>query len=512
MNGRTRTDSVAGRVWGRLAGMAPLSTGLPLAERYLLIEQLGSGGMSVVWRGFDDVLGRPVAVKVLSTPTAADPAFRAAIRKEARATARLSHPHITQVYDYGEAALPDGPTVSYVVMELLSGQTIGQRLTAGPLPWREAVQIAGQVAQALAAAHRRGVVHRDIAPANVMLTATGAKVLDFGIAALAGGRGDPDGGGLLGTPAYVAPERLDDAPAAPAADVYALGALLYEMLTGAPPVPAKTWPALVEAYRDAPVIAPLAIPELPETVAGMVARCLAADPAARPGTAEVAEALVAAGATPTPPPAAALRAATRETPAVLPGMNATHLLPRIEEEPPPPTMRVGRLALIIAIATVLVLIAAALIVAITRDPHHPSAAATTPLAGVGAGPTWAPSVSVSSATPTPTAAASRAPAAGPGPSASASAPVAPLSVVDEMITAVQHGGDEGQIRPDVAIDFENVLHQLRGQILAGQPVDYARWTSDLRTKISQRMGEHAITDSVGLQLLSFVDQLPHNGG
>src|SRR3954451_13328710 len=259
-NGRTRTDSAAGRLWGRLAGMTPLSTGMPLAERYLLIEQLGSGGMSVVWRSFDDVLGRAVAVKVLSAPTAADPAFRAAIRTEARASARLSHPNITQVYDYGEADLPDGPTVSYVVMELLDGQTLGQRLTGGALPWREAVDIAAQVAQALAAAHRRGIVHRDIAPANVMLTATGAKVLDFGIAALAGGRGDPDGGGLLGPPAYVAPERLDDAPAAPAADVYGLGALLYEMLTGAQPVPAKTWPALVEAYRDGAHIAPLRVP------------------------------------------------------------------------------------------------------------------------------------------------------------------------------------------------------------------------------------------------------------
>jgi serine/threonine-protein kinase len=227
--------------------MTPLSTGLPLAERYLLIEQLGAGGMAVVWRSFDDVLGRPVAVKVLSAPIAADPAFRAAIRKEARAAARLSHPNITQVYDYGETTLPDGQTVSYVVMELLDGQTLGQRLGDGALPWRTAVDIAAQVAGALAAAHRRGIVHRDIAPANVMLTSGGVKVVDFGIAALAGGRGDPDGGGLLGTPAYVAPERLDDAPAAPAADVYALGALLYELLTGAPPVPAKTWQALVEA-------------------------------------------------------------------------------------------------------------------------------------------------------------------------------------------------------------------------------------------------------------------------
>jgi eukaryotic-like serine/threonine-protein kinase len=226
--------------------MAVLSTGLPLANRYLLIEQLGTGGMAVVWRGFDDLLGRPVAVKVLNADIAADPSFRATIYREARSAARLSHPNITHVYDYGEANLPDGETVSYVVMELLEGKTLDDRLADGPLPWPEAVRVAAQVANALAAAHRRGIVHRDIAPANVMLTATGAKVLDFGIAALAGGRGDVDGE-MLGTPAYVAPERLEDAPAAPAADVYALGATLYEALAGQPPLPAKTWPALVEA-------------------------------------------------------------------------------------------------------------------------------------------------------------------------------------------------------------------------------------------------------------------------
>ncbi len=504
--GRTRTDSVGGRVWGRLAGMTPLSTGMPLAERYLLLEQLGAGGMSVVWRGFDDVLGRPVAVKVLSAPTAADPAFRAAIRTEARASARLSHPNITQVYDYGEATLPDGPTVSYVVMELLDGQTLGQRLIGGALPWREAVHIAAQVAQALAAAHRRGIVHRDIAPANVMLTATGAKVLDFGIAALAGGRGDPDGGGLLGTPAYVAPERLDDAPAAPAADVYALGALLYELLTGETPVPAKTWTALAEAYRSAPQIAPLRIPGLPPEVQRLCIRCLAPDPADRPGTAEVAQILLdalnepAADPVPAPPPALAV----------------TQFLPRIDErladerldEPP---ARTRRPAVLIGLAALLLLIATALVLATldgTGSPERDTGTvATSPFPSAAL-----PSAGSSSAPASPT--GNPGSPAGKGGASASTAPsvtaVAPLPIVETMITDVQTCADAGSIRADVALDLENVLHQLRGEIMSEQPVDYATWSSQFRTKISLRVGEQGITESCANQLLSLVDQLSHS--
>jgi len=277
--------------YGRLCLMWSRSTGVALADRYLLIERLGAGGMSVVWRGMDQVLGRRVAIKVLASPIAEAPAFRAVIQREARAAARLAHPHITQIYDYGEASLPDGKYLPYVVMELLDGQTLAQRLQDGPLPWADAVGICAQVADALAAAHHRGIVHRDIAPGNIMLTPTGAKILDFGIAALAGSRGDPEGSGQLGTPAYVAPERLDDAPAAPAGDLYGLGAMLYQALTGGTPLPATTWEALADAYRDGVVIPPLRTPGLPEEVARLCERCLAPDPKDRPGGAEAAQVL-----------------------------------------------------------------------------------------------------------------------------------------------------------------------------------------------------------------------------
>src|SRR5690242_3416075 len=171
-----------------------------LADRYRLVERLGEGGMSVVWRGYDEVLGRQVAVKVLHGGVGTDEASRRLVRAEAKAAARLSHPNLTSVYDYGESTGPGG-RVPFVVMELVEGPTLAERLARGPLAWPAAVRIAADVAAGLAAAHARGLVHRDVKPANVILTASGAKIVDFGIAAVAGARTDGDGTGvLLGTP------------------------------------------------------------------------------------------------------------------------------------------------------------------------------------------------------------------------------------------------------------------------------------------------------------------------
>src|SRR5918999_4364706 len=257
--------------------------GLLLHDRYAIVEQIGVGGMSEVWLAVDQVLDRPVAVKALTAAFDDEPDLFAATWREARATAKLTHPHVTQVYDYGEQRLGDGTVVPYLVMELLDGRNLADRLTAGPLPWPEAVRTAAQVASGLAAAHRMGVVHRDVKPGNVMLTPTGAKVLDFGIAALTGSRPEGDGGWLVGTPAYAAPERLDAGPPDPAADVYALGALLYGALSGRPPLPVATWDEAEEAHRRSPSVAPPSVPGLPAGVAGLVVARLSPDPHPRPG-------------------------------------------------------------------------------------------------------------------------------------------------------------------------------------------------------------------------------------
>jgi serine/threonine protein kinase len=268
--------------------------GLLLHDRYDIVEQIGIGGMSEVWLAIDQVLDRPVAVKALTATLEDDPDLMAATWREARATAKLTHPHVTQVYDYGEETLRNGAIVPYLVMELLDGRNLADRLTDGPLPWPDAVRMASQVAAGLAAAHRMGVVHRDVKPGNVMLTDTGAKVLDFGIAAFSGTRPDVDGAWLVGTPAYAAPERLTASAPDPAADVYALGALLYESLTGEPPLPVVTWDEAEDAHRMAPTFAPPAVPDLPPAVAALCLACLSRDPGRRPRAQQVADALEAA--------------------------------------------------------------------------------------------------------------------------------------------------------------------------------------------------------------------------
>ncbi|MEG3637536.1 serine/threonine-protein kinase [Micromonospora palythoicola] len=268
-----------------------LQPGRLLATRYRLIDQIGSGGMSVIWRAHDEVLDRVVALKVLAPSLAADARFRDMVREEARAAAQLVHPNVTSVHDYGETVSPDGAITSFVVMELLAGEELEFRLTEGPLPWPQAVEIGAQVADALAAAHRLGIVHRDITTANVMMTQVGAKVLDFGIATRIGAPDDDEDGATFGTPAYVAPERLDGAPAQPATDVYSLGVLLHETLTGRVPYPADTWDELTVALAERPPPSLAGVPGLPATVAEICLRCLSRDPADRPTARQVATVL-----------------------------------------------------------------------------------------------------------------------------------------------------------------------------------------------------------------------------
>jgi len=283
-------------MWGHMS-MTDLPGSSLLAGRYRLVERLGAGGMSVVWRGFDEVLGRQVAVKVLPPSTSTDPSFRRRLRAEAQAAARLSHPHITNVYDYGEATTVDGEPVPYVVMELVDGESLAAVLArARRLPWPAAVRICSEVSAALAAAHARGIVHRDVTPANVMLTPSGAKVVDFGISALIGENDiDPDGS-LLGTPAYLAPERLEGGQVSPATDVYAVGLLIYRTLIGQLPWDVGTTTALLRAHQ---YTEPEPLPHvegLPAAVEALIARCLEKRPDDRPSSAELAHVLAGVAA------------------------------------------------------------------------------------------------------------------------------------------------------------------------------------------------------------------------
>jgi serine/threonine-protein kinase len=265
-----------------------------LGGRYQLVQRIGVGGMAEVWRGHDRVLDRPVAVKIMAPAlegTLGDVSGVDLIRTEARAAARLAHPNVANVHDFGTSPAP-GRDMPYIVMELVEGQTLGDHLAAGPLDWRIAVRICAEVAAALAAAHAEHVVHRDIKPANVMLTPSGAKVLDFGIAAAAGSPDpDPDGP-VMGTPAYVAPERFEGLPATPATDMFALGVLLYHCLAGRLPWYADTNTELIHAQRFRPPDPLPPIDDLPAEVLDLCSRCLDTDPRERP-TALVAALLLA---------------------------------------------------------------------------------------------------------------------------------------------------------------------------------------------------------------------------
>lgn len=261
-----------------------------LARRYRLIDRIGSGGMSVVWRARDELLDRLVAVKWLDAQLGGDELYRDLVRREAWATARIKHPAVAAVYDYGEVFGRDGRVRAFVVMEMLDGEPLAARLRLGPLPWREAAAICADIADALATAHEHGVVHRDLTPENVMLTSAGVRVCDFGIAAPVGEPDDDATGSTFGTPTYVAPERLDGRPAQTATDVYGIGVLLHESLTGKPPFPqdawddtAARWPRIAPRFRD--------VPGLPAAIARLCRRCLAYEPVERPSAREVSDRL-----------------------------------------------------------------------------------------------------------------------------------------------------------------------------------------------------------------------------
>ncbi len=204
------------------------------------------------------------------------------MRAEAQLAARLAHPNVASVHDFGLSHASGGDEVPYIVMELVDGRTLASHLAAGPIDWRIAVRVCAEVAAALAAAHAHDVVHRDVKPGNIMLTPAGAKVLDFGIAAAAGQHELDEGGPVMGTPAYVAPERFDGVPATPATDIYALGVLLYHCLTGRLPWPADTHTGLIHSHRylDPSPLPPFA--GLGPEVSDLCVRCLDKDPARRP--------------------------------------------------------------------------------------------------------------------------------------------------------------------------------------------------------------------------------------
>jgi serine/threonine-protein kinase len=301
--------------------------GRPLGGRYELRQLLGRGGMARVYEAWDGVLGRRVAVKVLDERLTEEPTLVARFGREARAAAGLAHPNIVAVHDAGQ----DGP-VPFIVMELVVGSALAERLSAGPLPPGEAAAVAADVCLALQHAHRRGVVHRDIKPGNILLGADGrVKVTDFGIAKVASLPGTTGGGTAPGTAEYLAPEQAWSERVDARADIYSLGCCLYEMLTGVPPFGtvgdrldtegAETGEHLTSvqiAVRHLlhPPVPPGELRDgIPDRLAEIVLRALAKRPADRQqGPEELRQDLLPFRRAPAQPAATAAAATTEELP------------------------------------------------------------------------------------------------------------------------------------------------------------------------------------------------------
>jgi Tol biopolymer transport system component len=268
-----------------------LTTGARLGP-YEILAPLGAGGMGEVYRAKDTRLDRVVAVKVLSSHLSTDPQLRQRFEREARVISSLNHPNICALYDVGEMAIPE--PIHFLVMELVEGESLFERLTKGPLPLDEALQRGIEIADALSNAHRRGIIHRDVKPGNVMLTKAGAKLLDFGLAksgpavsALQFGAAvtttTPPNltahGTILGTFQYMAPEQLEGLDVDARTDIFAFGALLFEMITGRKAFAARTQASLIGAIlRDQPPMVSSVITVTPPALDRVITKCLAKDP------------------------------------------------------------------------------------------------------------------------------------------------------------------------------------------------------------------------------------------
>ncbi len=250
---------------------------------YTIVERLGAGGMGVVYRAEDERLGRPVAIKVLPLHLGDDPAARDRFLREARAASRLEQANVCTIHEVGETG--DGSL--FMCMSYYPGETLQQRLQRGPVPPREAVRIARDVARGLACAHRSGIVHRDIKPANVMLTTEGeVKILDFGLAALAGDERLTRTGTTMGTVPYMSPEQVRGEEVGPRTDIWSLGVVLYQMITGRLPFAGASDAAVFQAILSEDPPPPRAgDTEAAEELARVVMWMLQRDPAERLGSA-----------------------------------------------------------------------------------------------------------------------------------------------------------------------------------------------------------------------------------
>jgi serine/threonine-protein kinase len=304
------------------------------ADRYRLERRLGVGGMATVQLAFDTRLERPVAVKLLAEHLAEDAAFVSRFRREALSAAKLVHPNIVQVFDFGTDAHSQR---QFIVMEFVDGHSCAELLRdRGPMPPRDAVDILMQACRGLDYAHRNGVIHRDVKPGNLMVNTEGVvKLADFGIAKAAEQSDITKVGSVLGTAAYLSPEQARGEPAGPASDLYALGVVSYQLMAGRLPYEAASLTDLARLQEaGAPPRLDQEVRDVPPALAAAVARALARDPAQRYEDAAemedaLADGLAGIGGTST-------LDSTRRLP---PTEDSTRMLDRTQAAPPTGTRR-----------------------------------------------------------------------------------------------------------------------------------------------------------------------------
>jgi len=255
---------------GEESGTRPL-----LKNRYRLDRVLGRGGMCIVYQAWDTKLNRHVAIKRLEPPLNQDPRTRARFDREGRALAQLSHPNLVTLIDRGSTETDD-----YLVFEYIEGRSLKEIIREGPLSFEDAGRIAGQVAEGLSAAHVRGIIHRDIKPQNILIDRTGtAKVTDFGIAIGPDWTRVTRAGSVIGSARYMSPEQIRGRPVSPRSDIYSLGVVMYEMLTGRPPFDGTSVPEIARQHlTQAPVPIENIRPDVPPGLSKVVMRCLEKSP------------------------------------------------------------------------------------------------------------------------------------------------------------------------------------------------------------------------------------------
>nr|WP_166682299.1 protein kinase [Streptomyces sp. 846.5] len=455
-----------------------------VAGRYRLTESLGSGGMATVWRARDELLERAVAVKTLSEGSWSNASAVARFTQEVHTVAGLDHPNIVTLFDAG---VDEG--VPFLVMELIEGTDLDSLLGFGPLPIALAVSIADQVCAALEAAHRAGVVHRDIKPANLLLTFDNTvKVVDFGIArTITSARAALTATAtVIGTSTYMAPEQATGGHLDPRTDLYALGCVLYAMLTGKPPFEGEDPMAVLFQHLHQPPVPPSRFrAEIPVGLEELVLDLLAKDPDQRPADASAARDQLARADRPS-------SAKTLRLPAPSP----------VGDGPAPtgPLRWVDRLGGRRGAALVLAALAATgltgYVLASGSPADHASARSTPPA-----------SVSPARTSPQPNSPATTASTAAPSASPSPDAVQTGQGTFDALQLAVTEAQNAGELAPDAAQDVRNRLGNLARQLAKGRAGNSAHEIADLRHRLSDLQKGGQLSDAGAQRIGSALDAL-----